>query len=350
MLTGQDLLPGVPPIESPFFAHLFDEATDAVTLQAARSLAADGVAVIDLSGAAFHVLADRIRRSDYLLYDWAGWQAGTVAALERPAGAPGADALALATEPAVLGLLARLYGREPFAFETVTTPAATAAPFRSDALALGTVPERFSCGVWLALEDVGPDQGPMVYYPGSHRWPVFSGLQRGRPFVANLRDGIGEYDALWAAMVEATGVVPQRFYARKGQAVIWAANLLHGVDRPLDKRKSRFAQVTRYAFRDCAYVDPIRSDPAIGSVAFRSLTDLATGAAVPQRYGAMTVPDEVVAAAGPLAGRQGWATALPPDFDGAVYLALNPDVAAAGLDPAYHFSQYGRFEERSYRR
>ena len=263
---------------------------------------------------------------------------------------PSGDALALATEPALLGLLAGLYGREPFAFETVTTPAATAMPFRSDALALGTVPERFACGIWLALEDVGPDQGPMVYYPGSHRWPIFSGVQRGRPFVENLRDGIGDYDALWAALVEATGALPQRFYARRGQALIWAANLLHGVDRPLDRRKSRFAQVTRYAFRGCSYHDPIRSDLEIGSVEYRTLTDLATGVAVPQRFGGLAVPDEVVGAARPLGVRQGWATSVPDDFDGVAYLALNPDVAAAQLDPAYHYSRFGRFEDRVYRR
>ena len=26
------------------------------------------------------------------------------------------------------------------------------------------------CGAWLALEDIQPDSGELVVYPGSHRW------------------------------------------------------------------------------------------------------------------------------------------------------------------------------------
>jgi hypothetical protein len=40
---------------------------------------------------------------------------------------------------------------------------------------------------------------------------------------------------------------------------------------------------------------------------------------------------------------------LPPDFDPETYLMWNRDVAAAGVDPAYHYLHYGRFEARRYR-
>ena len=40
---------------------------------------------------------------------------------------------------------------------------------------------------------------------------------------------------------------------------------------------------------------------------------------------------------------------LPPDFDPATYLALNPDVAAAGVDPALHYLTFGVAENRRYR-
>lgn len=40
---------------------------------------------------------------------------------------------------------------------------------------------------------------------------------------------------------------------------------------------------------------------------------------------------------------------LPPDFDPLVYLELNSDVKAAGVNPADHYLQYGRNEGRSYR-
>lgn len=44
------------------------------------------------------------------------------------------------------------------------------------------------------------------------------------------------------------------------------------------------------------------------------------------------------------------AESLPPDFDPAVYLALHRDVAAAGIDPAQHYVQFGRSEGRPYLR
>lgn len=39
---------------------------------------------------------------------------------------------------------------------------------------------------------------------------------------------------------------------------------------------------------------------------------------------------------------------LPVDFDGQVYLKLNPDLMAAGVDPAAHFLSYGQREGRRY--
>ncbi len=37
---------------------------------------------------------------------------------------------------------------------------------------------------------------------------------------------------------------------------------------------------------------------------------------------------------------------LPEDFDAERYLALNPDIAAAGIDPRVHFITHGQFENR----
>ncbi|SDK72863.1 hypothetical protein SAMN04488026_105120 [Aliiruegeria lutimaris] len=39
---------------------------------------------------------------------------------------------------------------------------------------------------------------------------------------------------------------------------------------------------------------------------------------------------------------------LPDDFVPGTYLLLNPDFAAAGVDPAEHFSNFGIHEGRSY--
>lgn len=43
------------------------------------------------------------------------------------------------------------------------------------------------------------------------------------------------------------------------------------------------------------------------------------------------------------------ASKLPEDFDRDCYLRMNPDVAAAGIDPAAHYLRYGQNEGRGYK-
>src|SRR6185295_13704763 len=83
---------------------------------------------------------------------------------------------------------------------------------------------------------------------------------------------------------------PERFTAKKGQAVIWHARLMHGGDKQHDKTRSRHSQVTHYFFRDCVYFTPLYSDPFYGNIFFREVTDVATGEKVPNRVTGHNVP------------------------------------------------------------
>ena len=74
---------------------------------------------------------------------------------------------------AILRLLETLYGRPAFPFQTLTFPVGTQQPPHSDSVHFSAVPDGFMCGVWVALEDIDTDNGPLIYYPGSHRWPHF---------------------------------------------------------------------------------------------------------------------------------------------------------------------------------
>jgi hypothetical protein len=40
---------------------------------------------------------------------------------------------------------------------------------------------------------------------------------------------------------------------------------------------------------------------------------------------------------------------LPIDFDAAVYLHLNKDVADSGMDPVKHYTRHGYLEKRTYK-
>jgi len=87
-----------------------------------------------------------------------------------------------------------------------------------------------------------PDAGPLFYYPGSHRWPIISNLMIGRRGQGTSLSSAQEpYGAAWAALREAYGATEERFLARKGQALIWCANLLHGGSPQADPRRTRWS-------------------------------------------------------------------------------------------------------------
>jgi hypothetical protein len=72
------------------------------------------------------------------------------------------------------------------------------------------------------------------------------------------------YEVLWDELINIHGLCPERFCARKGQALIWVANLLHGGDRVVDFERTRWSQVTHYYFEGCSYYTPLTSDPFKG--------------------------------------------------------------------------------------
>jgi hypothetical protein len=92
------------------------------------------------------------------------------------------------------------------------------------------------------------------------------------------------YHDVWEALVEKSSTTPQLFFPRKGDALIWAANLLHGGSRQRDPNATRWSQVTHYFFENCCYITPMLSDVFIGKLRVRDLTDIATGAKVPNIY------------------------------------------------------------------
>jgi hypothetical protein len=215
----------------------------------------------------------------------------------------------------------------------------------TDSVHFSSLPERFMCGVWVALEDIHPEAGPLVYYPGSHRLPLYLNEHVGNcaaaaPGVANQTI----YEGLWASLIEAYGLEAKVFTPRRGQALIWAANLLHGGLPHRDRGRTRWSQVTHYFFQDCAYVTPMDSDPALGHVAYREVRDLRSGEVVPHRYLGREVPAAFIESVRPPVKR------LPEGFDAAEYLAANPDVAAAGADAAAHWLSFGWKEGRRLRR
>jgi ectoine hydroxylase-related dioxygenase (phytanoyl-CoA dioxygenase family) len=189
-----------------------------------------------------------------------------------------ADVRAIATNPNIAALLSKLYGRPAFAFQTLNFPVGTQQGPHSDMVHFSSQPEKFMCGVWLAMEDVSAEAGPLFYYQGSHRWPVMSNALVGRRGKGTpLASAQDPFETAWSALCQAENAQPETFLARKGQALIWCANLLHGGSQQIDPRLTRWSQVTHYYFEDCIYYTPAFSDEAIGALDLRHITAISDG-------------------------------------------------------------------------
>ena len=64
----------------------------------------------------------------------------------------------------------------------------------------------------------------------------------------------------------------RQFHAKKGQALIWAANLLHGGAAQTNLKRTRYSQVTHYYFDNCCYYTPMSSVPFLGPIWFRDIS------------------------------------------------------------------------------
>jgi hypothetical protein len=331
-------LPGVPNIESPFFDDIFAsmEIADGV-LQVARQLHEFGYAVIDFPDPEIAVRAERIKQALYSHYEWDRLRSGQGGLRLQDAFKFDEDVRAIAANSVMIATLGALYGRRAFPFQTLNFPVGTQQPFHTDAVHFSCVPERFMCGVWVALEDVGPEQGPLIYYPGSHKWPIYTNEHLDVPNAAVSDQGT--YEPVWRELVRVSGIAEQRFFAKRGQALIWTANLLHGGAPQANPDLTRWSQVTHYYFENCAYYTPMFSDPFMGKILFRQPSDIAAGGTVTNKcHGSeISVPFLRFMTEGPVTFER---------FDAASYLIDHPDVAAANIDPWTHYCNYGRHEDR----
>jgi len=190
----------------------------------------------------------------------------------------------LAAHPMVLELLSSLYGREPIPFQTLNFLRGTEQKTHSDAIHFHSWPQRWMCGVWVALEDVGEMNGPLHYYTGSHRLPILDMHDTGSPSWGKKpsNSDYKYYEIAIQDLIKNVGLKKQQFLPAKGDCMIWAANLLHGGDRILDEKLTRVSQVTHYFFEGCDYFIPRLTNFSASSIHFRDdVWNIATNSAVP---------------------------------------------------------------------
>jgi len=186
----------------------------------------------------------------------------------------------LALDEIVLDLLQHLYGRRPFAFQTLNFAVGSQQHYHSDAVHFNSYPLGFMCGVWFALQDIATNSGPLHYFPGSHRLPYLSShsLELSRQEIESEAHPQVFFEPYWQRAVAENALNSKSFLAERGDVFIWHANLLHGGEIVMNRRLRRWSQVVHYFFDDCLYTTPMHSFCAEqGGALLRNPLDLASG-------------------------------------------------------------------------
>ncbi len=99
-----------------------------------------------------------------------------------------------------------------------------------DTIHLTPYPAGYMCGVWVALEDIHPDSGPLEVYPGSHRLPRLYTSVTG---MRKVRDNDwSEFSTIFTPhlkrMLAKARIEPVHYTPKRGSVLIWHENLAHG--------------------------------------------------------------------------------------------------------------------------
>ncbi|MFP3595603.1 phytanoyl-CoA dioxygenase family protein [Chryseobacterium sp. SIMBA_029] len=111
----------------------------------------------------------------------------------------------------------------------------------SDSIHMTTYPLGGLLGVWIALEDVDENNGALHYIPKSHKLPYFLNSDydnEGNAFRIGKKS-YKAYEEFLENKVKELGLKKEIFKAKKGDLLIWHANILHGGEPHLDKNRTR---------------------------------------------------------------------------------------------------------------
>lgn len=167
----------------------------------------------------------------------------------------------------LLSILRMLMGKEVDLFQSINFIKGSEQRTHSDAIHMSTYPLGNLIAVWIALEDITIDNGPLHYYPGSHKLPYLSnkdidnegnGLFLGDKDYSHYEDKIDD-------ILEGQNFKKELFLAKKGDLLIWHGNLLHGGNAMNDPQLTRKSQVFHYYGKDAICYHELTQRPSLKS-------------------------------------------------------------------------------------
>lgn len=184
----------------------------------------------------------------------------------------------IATNKKLNDILKYCYQSKPIPFSTINFLKGTEQPLHSDEFHFGSLPHKYLTGVWIALEDIDANAGPLSLAKGSHKLPIFSFEKIG----VDIPKSESEFKKLytlyeeWAKeAIECNSLEIVTPKLKKGDCLIWTSNLLHGSYAIKDHSLSRKSLVVHFHYSACKKIFyPSYSNLEKAKFIPRSLEDL----------------------------------------------------------------------------
>jgi phytanoyl-CoA hydroxylase len=149
-----------------------------------------------------------------------------------------------------------ILGEQPVAIQSIFFQYGSAQALHRDPVFVQTAEAGHLIAAWIAVEDIDPRSGPLVYIPRSHRLPPYEykpGVYRFDSRILNDEHLAAEQQWLREQM-EARGLKREVFTPRKGEVLFWHAGLYHGGEAIQDMERTRKSFVIHYSSRRTHHV------------------------------------------------------------------------------------------------
>lgn len=165
----------------------------------------------------------------------------------------------------LMKILSFLFGREVLPFQTIHFIKGSQQKAHSDSIHMSTFPPGYLVAAWTALEDIDMAQGPVFYYPGSHRLPYVScnDYESGNTAWTIGKNSYRNYEKYIEALISSHELQPSFFKPTAGDVLIWHANLLHGGLEISDDSLTRRSMVAHYYAQGVFCYHEISQRPAL---------------------------------------------------------------------------------------
>ena len=130
---------------------------------------------------------------------------------------------------------------------------------------MATYPLGHLSAAWVAFEDIGPDQGPLFYIPGSHKLPYIlnSDYDHGGNGLLLGKEAYLNYEETIQGLIKEHELEKVPFYPEAGDVFIWHGNLIHGAIKMNDKSLTRKSMVVHYFTKDAICYHELTQRPAL---------------------------------------------------------------------------------------